>query len=139
MAPIINLNYGFKNVRAAAVLTNSYVAGTVMSPTDSDGDSPHTNNQLIIYVQLTIGNLTSADVKVEFSHDGGVVYPYMQECFDSVSAGVDTVSLGVHRMSSTGNYRLAIPIKDKYIKVSAIGNGDVTGSSMKIDAALGVV
>ena len=130
------LPYGFKNVRSAGILTGSYVAGTIMGPTDTDGDNPANMNQMEVYVQLTLGSLTSADVKIEFSHDQTY---WVQETFDSIAAGVDTESLGLHRMSTTGNYRLSVPIKDKYIKISALGNGNVSGSSMTIDATVGVV
>jgi hypothetical protein len=132
-------DYRYFNIRAAAILTNSYVAGTIIAPYDSatavEG-SPQYYNQLVVYVAFTIGSLTNADIKVEFSHDGTT---YHQESFSSVSGGTDTVTVGIHRFGATGNFRILIPLKDNYVKISAIGNGTVTSSSMTINAVLGVV
>lgn len=121
-------DYVIKNVRSAAILTTSYVAGTVL-------DSTHEYNQLILLVDFTIGSLTSLEVKVEFSPDGTAYY---QETFQAVSAGTATESLGAHTMTATGKYRITIPIMDKYIKISAKGTGTVTSSSATIDALLGI-
>jgi len=51
---------------------------------------------------------------------------------------VDTLSAGEHKMSATGTYRIALPTKDRYIKISAIGTGTVTNSSMAIKAIEGL-
>jgi hypothetical protein len=130
------LPYAYKIIRAAAILTTSYVAGTVWGPSDTSGDRPHEMNQLIVYIDFTIGSLTDAQVKVEFSHDGTTYY---QETFSSISTTTSTESLGVHKFTATGKYRLAIPIKDNYIKISAIGTGTTTSSSMAINAVIGGV
>lgn len=130
-------DYVLYNVRSAAILTGSYVAGTILAPTSESGEAsanPSAYNQLILYVSFTIGSLTNADIKVEFSHDGSTYY---QETFSNISSGTDTMTVGIHRFGATGNFRIEIPIKDNYIKISAIGNGTATGSSMKIDAVLG--
>jgi hypothetical protein len=126
-----NQNYVLKPVRSAAILTNSYVAGTVI------GLDPlvEMNNQLVILAKFVVGSLTSAEIKVEFSPDGTTYY---QESFSSISTTTDTLSLGEHKMGGTGNFRIAIPIKDRYIKISAKGTGTVTSSSLAIDAIVGV-
>ena len=121
-------DYTKKSVRAAAILTGSYVAGT-------DIDIVNDQNQLVINIDFTVGSLTSAEVKVEFSHDGITWY---QETFGSISAGTDTLSLGEHAISATGLYRLPVQIKDNHIRVSVKGTGTVTGSSMTVDAIIGV-
>lgn len=126
-------NYEIFPIRSAAILTTGYVAGTVLNYSNSN---PSKANQLIIYAKFTIGSLTDCQIKVEFSHDGT---NYYQETFSSISSGTDTLSLGVHKMTATGNYRIAIPIKDNYIKISAIGTGTVTSSSLAIDAIIGTV
>lgn len=131
-------DYNFINVRAAAILTNSFVAGTVIGPQTAISQpiqDVHTNNQLIVYVDFTIGSLTDGQIKVEFSHDG---VTYYQESSSSVSAGVDTVSLLAHKFTASGKYRIAVPIKDAWIRISAIGTGTVTSSSMTINAVLGM-
>lgn len=120
-------------IRAAAILTGAYVAGTVLSYANAN---PALRNQLNILAAFTIGSLTDAQIKVEYSHDGTTYY---QETFEAVSATTSTLSLGVYKLSATGNYVISIPIKASYIKISAIGTGVVTGSSLKLDAVIGVV
>ena len=121
-------------VRAAAILTGSYVAGTVINLAES------AFNQLIINSSFTIGSLTSAEIKVEFSKDGTTYY---QESVGdtTTTAGTDLVKVLEHSISATGNYRLAIPILpgETYIKISAKGTGTVTSSSLAINATLGNV
>lgn len=132
-------NYSIFPVRAAAILTDAYVAGTILGPIETTGTvvaNPSSNNQLVLYVSFTKGSLDSASIKVEFSHNGTTYY---QETFSAISAGVSTDSIGVHTISATGNYRLNIPIKDNYIKISAIGTGTATNSSCKVDAVIGTV
>lgn len=126
---MISENYINKTVRAAAILTNAYVAGTVIEDAQS-------YNQLTIEAYLTIGSLDDAQIKVEFSWDG---VNYTQETFKSVSAGVSTDSLGVHLLGATGPYTIQIPIVARYIKISAIGTGTVTSSSLAINAILAKV
>lgn len=132
-------DYYFKNLRSSAVLTNSYVAATVLEvSTDSATPGvpdPSLRNQLVLYIGLTIGSLTDARVKVEFSHDGTTYY---QETFSSISSGSSTETLGEHVFTADGNYRLAIPIKDRHIKISAKGTGTVTNSLMAIAGIVGV-
>ena len=127
-----NNNYSIKSLRASSVLTGSYVAGTVYSPQGlSPKQDPVNNNQLILYVGFTIGSLTSAELKIEFSDDGT---NYYQETTSSVSSGVSTDKLTEHKLEATGNYRIALPICDRYIKVSVKGTGTVTNSLLAIDA-----
>lgn len=131
------LNYiSPKTLRSSAVLTNSYVAGTVLGPQGlGTSIDPVENNQVTLYIAFTIGSLTSAEVKVEFSNDGTTYY---QETSSSVASGTSTDSLVTHTYSATGNYRIVIPIADRYIKVSAKGTGTVTSSLMAIDAILAI-
>lgn len=123
---------GIFTIRTAAILTGSYVAGTVLSPLNGN---PSRYNQLIIYAAFTKGSLTDCDIKVEFSHDGTTYY---QETFSSISGDTSTDTAGIHTISATGNYRIAIPIKDNWIKISAIGNGTATSSELAISAVMGI-
>ena len=116
------------SVRAAAILTGTYVAGTIIEGT-------HLENQLIINVTFVKGSLTSAQIKVEFSNDSS---NYYQETVQNISGGTSTDSLLVHSIDTTGGYRIAVPIKDRFIKISAIGTGTATNSSMTIDAVVGI-
>ncbi len=126
-------DYKIYSVRSSAVLTNSYVAGTVIG----DPNLIYEKNQLVILVGFTIGSLTSGGIKVEFSPDGTTYY---NEAYDDIatSTGVISERLITRTFSATGNYRIAIPIKDRYIKISAIGTGTVTNSLMSISAVVGV-
>ncbi len=118
-------------VRAAAILTGSYVAGTVINLADGGF------NQLVINPEFTIGSLNSATIKVEFSKDGTT---YHQETYEEPTQGTGTITsyLATHTLPATGNYRIAIPILpgETYIKISAIGNGTATGSSLAINATV---
>lgn len=121
-------DYILKPVRAAAILTNSYVAGTVI-------ENDHLEDEVIILLDFTIGSLTSAEVKVEFSPDNTNWY---QEAKGAYSNGVTTEKQNEHSIAATGKYRLdPIKIKDRYIRVSAKGTGTVTSSSLTISAIIG--
>lgn len=130
------LSYQKRTIRSSAILTGSYVAGTVLGPTGQGtlGD-PVENNQLILLVSFTIGSLTSAEIKVEFSDDNTTFY---QETSEAVASGVATASLASHTFTATGNYRIPISIGDRYIKVSTKGTGTVTSSLMAIDGVLAI-
>ena len=132
----MDLKYRHKNIRSSAVLTGSYVAATVLGPEGvSASIDPVNNNQLVLLVNFTIGSLTSAELKVEFSNDGTTYY---QETASSISSGTSTDSLLAHSFTATGNYRLPIPLVDRYVKVSVKGTGTVTNSLMAVDAVVSI-
>ena len=120
-----------KAVRADAILTDTYVAGTVLNDVE-----PY--NQLQLAVKYTKGSLTSLQIKIEFSIDGT---NYVQETSMSVSSGTSTATPTHHHFAPSGNqnYLLEIPIACTKIKISAKGSGTVTSSSLKLDAILAVV
>lgn len=122
--------YTIKEVRADAILTTGYVAGTVID--DCEG-----HNQLMLFFKYTKGSLTSFQVKVEYSFDGVTFY---QQTFTSVSTGTSTGVLGSHTFApaASANLELEIPIKCHQVKVSVKGTGTVTNSSLKVDAVLGL-
>jgi len=126
-------DYNIQDVRTAAILTTGYVAGTVL---DFNNTNPALRNQLNILASFTIGSLTSAQIKVEYSNDGTTYY---QDTFEAISGTTSTLSLGEYSIAGTGNYVIQIPIKAAYIKISAKGTGTVTSSSMAIKAVVGVV
>ena len=130
MANRENKDYKTAIVRASAILTTSYVAGTVI-------DDVERFNQLMIYWAFTKGSLTSLEIKVEFSDDG---VTYYQEISESVSSGVATMSAEYHQITPSGNQNgvLLIPIKCSKIKISAKGTGTVTSSALVIDAVVAV-
>lgn len=118
-----------KAVRASAILTDTYVAGTVI-------DTGTLFNQAVVLLSFTIGSLTTAEIKIEFSNDNSTFY---QETNPAVSAGTTTETLAIHQIAATGNYRIPVPLLDRYIKISVKGTGTMTNSLMKVDLNLGVI
>lgn len=120
-------------IRDSAVLTSSYVAGTVLSVP--------LKNQLIIYVLFTKGLTTSMEMKVEFSQDNSSWYQEVEEFIDS---GTATVRELTHQVASANQsaaqqgYKFSIPITDRYVRISVKGTGVMTNSLVQIDASLGV-
>lgn len=118
-----------ESVRSSAILTDTYVAGTAI---DTQGDY----NQAVINVAFTIGSLTTAEIKVEFSNDGTTYY---QETNGAGSGATVTETLAAHQISAAGNYRIPVPILDRYIKISVKGTGTMTNSLMAVSLNLGRV
>lgn len=131
-------DYRIKSVRSSTVLTGSYVAGTVIGASDVD---IHLQNQLILLIQFTIGSLTSAELKIEFSNDNSTFIQQTIQAPGAISSGTQTINnySAEHKFSATGNYEIALPINYKFIKVSVKGTGTVTDSLMAIDAIVGRV
>lgn len=130
------LQHNVVPVRSAAILTTSYVAGNVIGSDVSSPDIVKTSNQIVLLVDFTIGSLTSAEIKVEFSPDATNWY---QESFSSISSGTETVTLGAKTLAASGSYAIALPFKARSVRVSAKGTGTVTSSSMTIKAVVGNV
>ena len=118
-----------QTVRSDAILTTGYVAGTVI-------DTQGRYNQANFYFDYTKGSLTSLEWKVEFSPDNSAFY---QEIFESISGGTATETLGEHTTTSDGDFKYALAIKDRYVRLSFKGTGTVTGSSLGVDVVLGQV
>ncbi len=130
----MTIDYNYYPIRSAAILTTSYVAGAELTITNG---RPANHNQLVVYVAFTKGSLTTAEVKVEYSNDG-VTY-YQDTTLGALSGANVPATASVFQLSADGNYRIALPIADAFIKISAKGTGTTTGSSMTIDAALATV
>ncbi len=128
-------SYTNKEIRSSAVLTNSYVAGTILGAEASHPTPVHENTQAIILLGLTIGNLTTAQLKVEFSHDGTTYY---QETASAVSGSTSTDTVIEHSFAATGNYRIPVSILDRFIKISVKGTGDATNSLTSVVCNLGI-
>ena len=129
----ITHSYKRYTVRPTTALTNSYVAATI-DGTDGLPEETLNFNQLVLEIILALDTLTSAEVKVEFSEDKVTWY---QETFSSISSGTDTLSLGEHKMSASGNFIIDVPLLNRYVRISAKGTGAVGASTMSIKAILG--
>jgi len=114
-------------VRASAVLTTSYVAGSVIS---------HRGNKtLTLRCDFTKGNSDGFGFKIETSQDQITWY---QEQQYSQAGGVTTHSDNVHERSAAANCNVKIDVYDvigNYVRVSfkALG-ADATGSSLGVKA-----
>lgn len=117
--------FGVYDVRPAAILTTSYVAGTIIT-------NAQKFNTLSLEVAFTKGSLTSASIKIEVSEDGT---NYYQLSSDSISSGVNSLQPLTYFLNTDATYSTTpLSINAKYIKISAIGVGTVTSSSMAIRA-----
>lgn len=129
-------DYILEDIRASLVLTNAYVAGIILGPNTGNGANPALRNQLNLLIDFTKGSLTSAQIKIEYSHDGVNWY---QDTFVNISGATGTAVLGEYSFAADGKYVISSPIKFSYIRVSAKGTGTVTGSLMKIQGVVGTV
>ena len=132
----MELRYIHKTLRSSAILTTSYVAATVLGPqgVGSQAD-PAENNQLNFYINFTLGSLTSAEFKVEFSDDGETYY---QETVSSIASGTSTDTVLEHTLSADGNYRIPMALVDRYVRISVKGTGTVTSSLVTVEVTLGI-
>jgi hypothetical protein len=123
-------DYKYGTARAAAILTNSYVAADTI--TEASG-----YNSLMLQLYFTIGSLTSCEIKIEKSMDGT---NFTRVTNIATSGATNTLTLQENTFTATGNYEILLTnLKANFIKVSAKGTGTVTSSSLKIDYTLGVV
>lgn len=126
MSPTNN-DISYKVVREAAILTNTYVAGTVL-------ENCQNYNSFSLNIAFTKGSLTDAQIKIEVSADG---VNYYQLYTDSVTSGVNSPVALVYKFTADASCSTnLIYLSSKYIKISAIGTGTVTGSSLAINAVL---
>ena len=140
-------DYAVVNVRTAAILTTSYVAGTIIGAKNATLNSPSPTdvclegyNQCSLLVDFTIGSLTSLEVMVEYGIDDGVGgYLWYEDTFLSYSTKTGSASLGTYQMTDAGKYIISVPIKARYIRVSAKGTGTTTNSTCNIKAIIGTV
>jgi len=131
-------DYITQSIRSSAILTGAYVAGTILGLAASQTQEIYLQNQLLLYVDFTKGNLTDGRIKIEFSCDN--VNYYQETNTSTPTAGVVDDSVFEHRYLASGAYRLAIPLKDKFVKISAKGTGaDPPNSLMALNAVIGVV
>jgi hypothetical protein len=129
-----DFDYKIYTIRDSAILTGSYVAGTVIG----DPNIIYEKNQLVLLVDFEIGDLTSAEIKIEFSYDGT---NYYQETIDQVdySTGTITEILAVRQLTGDASLVIPLPIKYRFLKVSSKGTGTVDNSLLSIIAVVGNV
>jgi hypothetical protein len=140
--------YQTLSIRSAAILTNAYVAATVIGQAQTTtypmtADHVEQCNFLALECAFTLGSLTNVTLKIEFSDDNSTFY---QIGVGTITTGTDAIVAGLVTLTATGNYYIDINkecfngggFKTRFIKVSASGVGTVTGSSLAINAVWGV-
>lgn len=125
-------DYTFQSVRSAAILTGAYVASNITPFATPTLDQ---YNQLNLLVNLTLGSLTSVTLKIEFSNDGTNWYQEVVDAVDT-STGIISERLATRSLTASGKYYISVHLSAHYARVSAIGVGTVTGSSLTIDSAV---
>lgn len=115
---------GYATLRAATILTTSYVETDEVDLTDF--------TQIGIMFDLTQGSLTSFEYKVWQSIDGTT---WFQEASESVGAGVitDTPAYYTYAFTTSDPYYKLVPFLGRYLKLEVKGTGTVTGSSCAVD------
>ena len=113
-----------KEIRAAAVLTNAYVA--------ADTIEAGNYKKIIVYVDFTKGSLTSLDIKAEWADTPGGTF--RAEPTESNNAGVITSFNTTWNYTADANRPIKLSVQDRFLKISAIGNGTLTGSSLTLTA-----
>jgi len=117
-------------VRANAVLTSAYVAGTVFSA--------DRQNYLAVLIKYTKGDETSLNVKIETSVDGGTTYG--QQVTETTSGGNVAVALAQYDFTATGNYWIVVsPFLADTVKISVKATGGTPTGQVGVDALTGSV
>jgi len=126
------MSVGFlsKEIRAAAILTSSFVAATVFT-VDTDNYYSGRKNQMLLEADFTIGSLNWGEIKVEISTDAGTTYS-QETTLGSPSLGYTVATLNLNKLTATGVYQFPIPFVGNKIKISAKGDGTATNSSLAL-------
>ena len=122
-------------IRAVAVTTSSYVAGTVVGFDEA--------NMIGLEVTYTKGDETSIEIKVESSIDAGTTYA--QQVTQSTSGGTTTLAPAIYTMTAASAATVQVftiiitPIKGDIIKVSTKATGGTPTGTVGIKAITGWV
>lgn len=123
-------NSNYKEIRSSAVLTGSYVAGTVI-------DEVHRMNQITLICDYTQGSATSLEIKVEVSKDKSEWY---QEVNVGTASGTNTIYVSEYTYTGGDTkFSLELPVNANYVRVSFKVTGTATGSDCVANAFLGYV
>ena len=117
------------NTAVTAAYTSVAVLGTDTTHNTTDNAI---FDQLILYVGFLIGSLTDILVKVEASSDQVRWY-----AVSMLNTSTGAVSILPFKLAASGDYRIPVAIKDKYLRVSLLGEGTATNSQIRVDACLG--
>ena len=121
-------------------MPDNWTEGTaILFTSDDDEDNEYIDarncNYLVLYITLDLGAATSMDLRILFEDHTGTVTG--QESNSTYAAGVQTEANLLHRYSTTGSYRLMIPIMDDRIQIQVRSNGDPRLSTLFVEAFVG--
>lgn len=123
---LVDIEVSKHAVRTSAILTGSYVAGTVFKM--------DRQNTLNLEIDFTIGSLTDLKVKIEVSNDSGTTYG-QEVTLGTPSSGETTVSLHNYKFTASGIYSINIqPLRADLVKISVLGTGTATNSLCELNA-----
>ena len=107
----------------AEALTSSFVA--------SSGVEVRTAIQVILYVDFTIGNADSMEMRIEFSPDN--VSWFREDSYSFTGDGAMDEFPNVYTLESSMTVRLPRPVSDKYMRASVRGTGaDLTNAECDV-------
>lgn len=131
----MKIDYINKVIREESIVSGAYDDEIILGAETSHPTKCEEYNQMVVNVEFTIGNLTNAQVKIEFSPDGAT---WFRETAASIDGLVSTDEPIVHRLERSANFAIPVQITTRFIRITIIGNGDTTGSLMAINVDLGV-
>lgn len=112
-------------------VNGAYQAGVLLGPDELVEEK----NQLQLYVHVALAGGTGF-LKVEFSDDNITYYQETSSYIAAPPGAATSIDRFIeHEFDTSGNYRIAIPIKDRYIKVSI----KVTGAGEPVMSVKGIL
>lgn len=119
-------DYSLKSIRAASILTSSYVASDIVENSEK-------YNKAELFIKFAKGSLTDCQIKIEFSNDGT---NYFQKSSDAITSGVNTLATNILKLTADNNFSYEFNVNARFIKISAIGTGTATSSSLALDLVM---
>ena len=124
-------------VRSAAILTTSYVGSTSLS-------MPY-SNQLLCYVDVTLGSLTTIEAKAQYSYNDSTWFDEAERQTSTVTAavGIDQaiglVYPKIYQLNDTATIVIATPNLGRYMRIAIKGTGTTTSSSATVRCVTGAI
>jgi hypothetical protein len=112
----------YQSVRASAILTTSYVGSTAVDARYDD--------QLHCLINFTIGSLTTAEFKFQYSQDNSNWFDegIMVGGTTSSDEYISTFRSKVSQLAATSTKTVIVPVLARYVRIAIKGTGTVTSS-----------
>lgn len=118
-----NIDIRSSTIRAAAILTTGYVAGSAIQIDD--------RNQLNLLVSFTLGSSTGFKIKIEFRDEDSSKW-YQAQAASVSAAGLVTLTDAEYTRTTAGDLAIDIPVSYFECRVSAKAIGSGANTSMSI-------